>query len=361
MSKDIKLLVHPPLEFYYALVCLGAEENLMKSLEEEGIRPEGAYLDIRDELKKNISKYIWQELRYFFDKEINPIMGIGEVILWGFVLGNPKITRVDELIEFIEASSVEEFFANFVSFTFYENTNKRIKDVRDWEAIRQDIKLMTDEIKNIEFKNISRREIYIEALENAEETKHRYCLLLKQFYEKSYKNLEQRLLDISTSCIEQYEQILKKNPGRFLRDYFKKDIEVFSDKINIHLSYIWYCGSEYWASGEELEWLSLGSKTIDYIQEEPIKDRVINFLKKISDRKRIEIIELLSLRDCYVNEIADELKISAATASYHLATLQDFGIVDFERVEHRFYYHINKEKLKELLAEVKEVLIIENK
>jgi DNA-binding transcriptional ArsR family regulator len=43
--------------------------------------------------------------------------------------------------------------------------------------------------------------------------------------------------------------------------------------------------------------------------------------------------------------------MSAATTSYHLTTLQQLGIVDFERYDHRFYYHLNKDKLKELFNE----------
>lgn len=358
-DKNIKLCVHSPFEFYYALVCIGAEDELMEELEEEGIKLEDRYISIREDLKSNMSMYIKQELRYFFDKEINPIMGIGEILLWGFIINNPEINEVSKLIDYIEGCSIEEFFSNLVSFVFYENANKRIKEERDWDKIKSDINLMINEINNLEFKQGNRKTKIVESLENPEETRQRYCLLLRQFYERAYKNLEQKILNISLSYMEAYDGILRKNPSKFIREYFKKDIGVFAENVNIHLSYVWYYGSEYWATGEELEWLSLGCKTMEFICEEPKTDRVLSFLKKVSDRKRIEIIELLSQRDCYVNEIAEELKISAATASYHLATLQDFGVVDFERVNHKFYYHLNKEKLRQLFKEVMDVLIIE--
>jgi DNA-binding transcriptional ArsR family regulator len=359
MDKNIKFCVHPPFEFYYALTCLSGEDELLKALKDDNIKLEDQYIIIMEKLKSGMSKYIRQELEYFFDKEINPIIGLGEIILWGVIIDNPEIVKVNELISKIENSSIEDFFSYLVSFIFYENQNKRINMVRDWNKIKNDIRLMLDEMKSLKFKNEKRKIRMIECLENPEETKQRYCLLLRQFYEKSYKNQEDNILSIPLSYKEEYEKLFNKNKAEFIREYFKKDINVFSNNVNIHLSYIWYCGSEYWATGEDVEWLSLGCRTLEYIGEEPKKERVLNFLKKITDRKRIEIIELLSQRDCYVNEIAEEVKISAATASYHLATLQNFGIVDFERVDHRFYYHLDKERLKELFKEAMDIMIIE--
>jgi DNA-binding transcriptional ArsR family regulator len=359
MDKNIKFFVHPPFEFYYALTCISMEEALLKELQDDNIKLEGRYINIMEEIKSNMSRYIKQELEYFFDKEMSPTIKLGEVILWNFIISNPDITNISALISKIERSSIEDFFSPLISFIFYENCNKRISETKDWEKIKRDIKLMLYEIKSLEFKNGKGKERLIESLENPEETKQRYCLLLRQFYEKAYKNKEDLILSISLSYKDAYEKIFNKNRAKFIRDYFKKDINVFSNNVNIHLSYIWHCGSEYWATGEDVEWLALGCKTIEYIGEEPKKERVLSFLKKITDRKRIEIIELLSQRDCYVNEIAEELKISAATASYHLANLQDYGIVDFERIDHRFYYHLDKKRLRELFKEAMEVMTIE--
>lgn len=359
INKNIRFCIHSPLEFYYALACISQEEELIKQLNEENIKLENRFINIMGNIKSSMSRYIKQELEYFFDKDINLSMGLGEIILWGFIINNPKINRVNQLINHIEGCSCEDFFSHLVSYTFYENQNKRINEIRDWNKIKKDINLMLNEMKRIEFKNEYKKVKIIECLENSEETKERYCLLLRQFYEKAYKNYEEDILSIPTSYKEEYERTFNKNPSEFIRDYIKKDINVFSNNINIHLSYIWYYGSEYWATGEDTEWVSLGCKTIEYQGEEPRKERALNFLKKISDKKRVEIVELLSEKDWYVNEIAEELKISAATASYHLAALQDFGVVDFERAEHRFYYHLNKERLRELFDEVMEVMKIQ--
>ena len=58
-------------------------------------------------------------------------------------------------------------------------------------------------------------------------------------------------------------------------------------------------------------------------KEESDKERVLNFLKAVSDRKRMDIIELLTEKPWYVNEIAEKIGMSAATTSYHITTLQE--------------------------------------
>lgn len=360
MNKKIRFCIHPPFEFYYALAYISFEKELLEQLREEKIKPEASYINITESIKSGLSRYLRQELEYFFDRDIiYPSMGFGEIILWGFIIDNPEIDSVSSLIRHIEGCSCEEFFSNLVYFTYYENKNKRISEAMSWDEIKKHTYKMMEVMKNTEFKNPNKKIKIIECLENPQETKERYCLLLRQFYEKAYKNYEKDILSAPIPYVEEYEKEYNKDSNEFFRDYFKKDINVFSDNVNIHISYISYCGSEYWATGKDREWVSLGFKTIEYQGEESKRERALSFLKKISDKKRIEVVELLSQKDWYVNEIAERLKISAATASYHLSALQDFGIVDFERVDHRFYYHLNKEKLKKLFKDVLEVMKIE--
>jgi DNA-binding transcriptional ArsR family regulator len=277
----------------------------------------------------------------------------------GYLSDNPDVNTVNEMIEVIEKSDECTMLAYVVERMFYENTNKRINEVYNWNTVKNSIDGLLGIIKEIEFFNDEMKQNLIESIENAEETKKRYCMLLRQFYEKVYRPVEEDTFKLISSAMEQYEKEFALNPQKFSRKYFAKDISVFSNAVNIHISYFRCAGSDYWSSREGLEWIILGSETSRLFEDEPEKERVLNFLKAISDKKRMIIIELLAEKPWYVNEIAEKIGMSAATTSYHLTSLQELGIVDFERYDHRFYYYLNKDKLKELFNEAMKVYLHE--
>ena len=106
------------------------------------------------------------------------------------------------------------------------------------------------------------------------------------------------------------------------------------------------------SAGED--WHILGCYAADYESTRIDQEQIFGFLKTIGEKNRLQIIELLRKNSCYVNEIAQKMQMTAPTVSYHLTMLQTYGIVDYERYEHRFYYYLNAEKLEEWLDKVKE-------
>lgn len=80
-----------------------------------------------------------------------------------------------------------------------------------------------------------------------------------------------------------------------------------------------------------------------------IAARTEELLKAIDDPTRLAMLRLLRARHRYGKELADELQISAGTASYHIDKLISARLL---RVEHaqgrRFYYSINPGAVREL-------------
>jgi ABC-type histidine transport system ATPase subunit len=89
------------------------------------------------------------------------------------------------------------------------------------------------------------------------------------------------------------------------------------------------------------------------------KDRVDRFLKMLSDKRRIDIIKMLSYKPYYGYEIAAKLELTPATVNYHISLLMDADVLTFDREENKVYYTLNKEKIKELLKETSIVLLNE--
>jgi DNA-binding transcriptional ArsR family regulator len=73
----------------------------------------------------------------------------------------------------------------------------------------------------------------------------------------------------------------------------------------------------------------------------------------------MKIIRLLSTRPWYVNELAEELGLSAASISYHVSMLTMLNIVTLEKSNQKAYYSLNKDRLNELFEEAKGIILNE--
>jgi DNA-binding transcriptional ArsR family regulator len=85
---------------------------------------------------------------------------------------------------------------------------------------------------------------------------------------------------------------------------------------------------------------------------EPIEQELLSQVyAALSDTTRLQIVRLLHERPYYGQELAKLLTVSNATIFHHLSLLNKIGIVHLERIEHRVYYALNSEKLKQFLEQ----------
>jgi predicted transcriptional regulator len=78
--------------------------------------------------------------------------------------------------------------------------------------------------------------------------------------------------------------------------------------------------------------------------------RLATFFNTLSDKTRLEIVRILTDRPHYGQELAKILGISNATVFYHLSMLEKIKVVHLERIEHRVYYALDGERLRQLLT-----------
>ncbi len=84
------------------------------------------------------------------------------------------------------------------------------------------------------------------------------------------------------------------------------------------------------------------------------QEDVVNAGKLLSDKSKVDILELLSKKPCYGKELANELKLSTATISYHVNALISIGLLSADVNANKIYYSVNRERLSEYLENVKE-------
>ncbi len=79
-------------------------------------------------------------------------------------------------------------------------------------------------------------------------------------------------------------------------------------------------------------------------------DKVIRFLKIISDENRLRTICLLNRGERCVCEVWQDLKIPQNLASHHLKVLKDFKLLVSEKKGLKVIYKLNKKVLSQYQA-----------
>lgn len=78
----------------------------------------------------------------------------------------------------------------------------------------------------------------------------------------------------------------------------------------------------------------------EYIYSMGNKGELVLKLKALSDKSKLEIISLLKAGPKYSLEIAEALKLTPATVSYHMGSLLECSMVVVEKKQGKVYYHL---------------------
>lgn len=74
----------------------------------------------------------------------------------------------------------------------------------------------------------------------------------------------------------------------------------------------------------------------------------------LADESRRTILQMICRKPCFIREIADELKITSATVSYHMSKLSALDLVTYEQGERkRIYYRANRDNVDKMLEMLK--------
>ncbi len=74
-------------------------------------------------------------------------------------------------------------------------------------------------------------------------------------------------------------------------------------------------------------------------------ERNLNFINGIAEPTRYKMLQLLSEKKYYGQEIADALDITKTTAFYHLNFLLSLKVIKLEKNSQKNYYSLDKEVL----------------
>ncbi len=353
IKYHIELRTSTVIEFIQTMFFIGSKDELVKLGNEVQFFHDGKFLEIVDKIERKLSRFITQELEYFFNTD-----DFGYYCALNYIVENPDVKEINELIKNIEKTDIDTFIYYITKSLVGEYVTKDKSKALYKEKKYCEIIDIID--KNIE-QDLSIKEKLLESLKNPVETKQRFCLLLKQFYLKSYKLFEDEIISIVKPEGEKYEKLFLDNPKSFFIQYIKNDLSFYTpEKIYLFSSFMKLAGSTSVIRDEQhISIIVMGTKNDEFYGRKAIKERIQKFFKILCDKKRLDIIDLLGERPHYVQEMAEKLSLTSATISYHMNFLYSFDLVCSERDEHRVYYSLNKDKAKEMFDEAVRTLLHE--
>ena len=84
------------------------------------------------------------------------------------------------------------------------------------------------------------------------------------------------------------------------------------------------------------------------------KKDVMTYGKILADGNKLEILRLLSHKTYINKELADALKLSTATISYHMSVLTELELVNTTVSANKIIYELNRKKMEDVMNRLTE-------
>lgn len=146
----------------------------------------------------------------------------------------------------------------------------------------------------------------------------------------------------------------KKNPVEFTfmkQSSYQLSREVFPDEITVTLYDPFFLRA--WIRSHWNNYFIIGAffpyRPIPVSRKKMEKKDVMIYGKVLADGNKLEILRLLSHRTYINKELADALKLSTATISYHMSVLTELELVSTTISANKIIYELNQDKIEEIM------------
>ena len=306
-----------------------------------------------------------EEISYYFRVEENAVRSCGEVLtLWdGF--GNEPYRSIEEIEQYLEKAEDTEYTLEFGNYLqAYTNT---IGDESGYEKLDEPIKVITY-LMNMDISQEEKWKVQTLYLKRREHFP-KIMNLIHQMIE-FLTGYEDELLKLIQEFYDYWERELK---NKTLTEYMQKRIvynlpsNIYGYRIRPSIMIPNILGihvdtdelgnykkqDEVWIGilfGEELDAFGGDQEML------PDTQQVIRIMKLLSDKSKFEILCRINKEPAYGNQLAKEMKLTAATISHHMSALIAEGLVTIQMKEKKVYYQSDKESLRRILERSKELL-----
>ncbi|ETT57707.1 ArsR family transcriptional regulator [Paenibacillus sp. FSL R7-277] len=362
LQKNIRFAYNEAIEFMVSMGMLACEDQLAALAEDYKIEIDELLEAYFDEARKRLSPHYTRELMFFFGHNFFHLAL--DFPLYESICSYPEAQTVEEWLKRLENSPAEHIVSEMV-YGVYNDNMEALLNGNEWELVKKDLKKLMELVADTKPQPevAEAHAPLLECLAYPQETKLRYIQLLRQFHQDVFIHWKDRIHAISEQAALRYEAQFRSNPEAFIREVHKNEPALFDFPATFHVSFVSQVGNAFYNFHTEagrVGWVIFG------IHNErvygPVADRQKTelFLKAFSDKRRLDLLLLLKQRPHYGKEIATALGITQAAVNYHSNFLFFLDLLDIERVDHRLYYVLRTETLRNLLALTAKVMLDED-
>ncbi len=294
------------------------------------------------EQRKSIPEHILDELNVFFHPD--SFFGLSMIqVVYQF----NKYGDIEESLEFLKSADAKKMI-----YFFFNTGHNSLEN----ESIIDNPSEVHKHIKNSTLTLPEKSKLFYLYFD-PEETKERFVNLIQHCYEQLYKPIKNQLETIHTQGLENIKRLSDQQLKEIIRFDSDSD-EKLPETIVIFPSYYHQDNSVFsYASNADIAISIVGMQMIeDKMEGTNTEEKVIELARALSDSKRITIIRELNKAPYYGFELAQRLNLSSPTISHHMNILFRLGLVTTSKYENKIYYEVSKEKLKQSLAEMTDLL-----
>lgn len=343
---EVSIQTNPVFEMLVSLNRIADTDQLESSyFENAGYPPNPRMTEIIQEIKNSLSTFNRQEISYFFGK---PVCSL----LWDFVISE-GINDINQLpVKFSELSerdSLKHLLSDVIESVCEQESNL-CQDEKGIEILLSDLESFEQRLAGCQDLSSLDREKALDFLHYPAEAKLRLVNLLKQ-YVRAFEPYVAELEELDRAEVERSRSACIDNFEEFVTNYLKINVNILAPAKQVIL--IPNAFSEiltYFLKPAEGQFvLVYGTFISKKRMREKRSEEIKQFLKVLSEEKRIEIIKILAVKPALGNDLAKQIGLTNATASYHMTMMLGIGLIDYERVGQRLHYVLKKEVLKDLM------------
>ncbi len=360
MKEDIEILHSVSYDFVLSLSRLNHNEslsNFIKTYDEE--------LSDKIKLNEGIVKWVKSVLGKISEEKKHLIDVYGNKdtcfrIILLYYIRIYQLNSVQQLIDFIKQKEAQQILEDYfrLLFSYLKNPktgNEIVEILKNNKNELMDFINSTDLLAN-------RKWELLQFASNPDEMKSNLVMLFEWYYVEIFKKEEVKIEKI----IGKYEKDLKRKLHNYGYEYltlltssdYSKPVN--DRKVVLILSYyleVIYLLLFRYDKKEDLYFLGYRHNEVFVERKHRIMSNV-HLFKALADETRQNIIRLLTKRDYYGEEFAQEMQLSNSTISHHLSILLLEGFIKVKRTVNRNYFTLDKKKLQKTILDAVDRMLV---
>ena len=344
-QAEISIGTNPVFEMLVSLNRI-ADSDQMESnyFENAGYSPHPRMIEIIQEIKNSLSMFYRQEITFFFSKPVC-------FLLWGLVIsgGLRDVTQLSEKFSSLSDIDGLKHLLSGVIDILCQEEGDICKNEQAIESILADQEAFEQRLADCPGLSSADQEKVLEILRYPADAKQRLVRLLER-YAQVFAPYVEELEALDHAEVEKSREACLTDAADFVSNYLKINVNILEPATRIELipnafseilTYVFQVDKDHFV-------LIYGTFISKKRSREKRSEERKQFFKVLSEEKRVEIIKSLALKPAIGSDLAKQVGLTSATASYHLTMLLGIGLVDYERVGQKLHYVLNKEMLKDL-------------